>query len=186
MSLPRVKIAIVVLTALVVAVIGVVRLAASSDAPAEAAGQASVDSLTASVTAAGWTSMDHDMSADATGYQMPPAMMPGMPENGDQRLSVTVTVVNTSDETRPLRPDKEFALHAGKENKQWAPHSDTFGDLPRLAPRNAVEGVLFFDLPAAQLTGAAAWIEWTHQGSTNRLTIPMDGVSSGPSHSHNP
>jgi hypothetical protein len=145
-----------------------------------------VDSLTASVIAAGWTSMDHDMSSDAPGYQMPPAMMPGMPENGDQRLSVTVTVVNTSDDTRPLRPDKEFALHAGKENKQWAPHSDTFGDLPRLAPHNAVEGILFFDLPPAQLTGATAWIEWTHGDSANRLTIPMDGVSSGPSHSHNP
>lgn len=182
----RTRIVIVALMALVVATIGVVRLAASQDAPSAAASQASVDSLTTSVTAAYWANMDHDMSGDAPGYQMPPAMMPGMPENGDQRLAVTVTVANTSDGTRPLRPGEEFALHAGKEGKQWAPHSTTFGDLPRLAPHNAVEGVLFFDLPPAQLTDAAAWIEWTHADSANRLTIPMDGVSSGPSHSHNP
>lgn len=186
MSLPRMKTVIVIVTALVVAAIGVFRLVAAPDTSSAVASQATVDSVTASVTAAGWTSMDHDMSSDAPGYQMPPAMMPGMPENGDQRLAVTVSVVNTSDDTRPLRPGKEFALYAGKENKKWAPHSNTFGDLPRLAPRNAVEGVLFFDLPPAQLTGATAWIEWTHGDSANRLIIPMDGVSSGPSHSHNP
>jgi hypothetical protein len=95
-------------------------------------------------------------------------------------------VVNTSDDTRPLRPGDEFALHAGTEGKRWAPHSNTFGDLPRLAPHNVVEGVLFFDLPPAQLTDATAWVEWTHADSANRLTIPMDGVSSGPTHSHNP
>jgi hypothetical protein len=186
MPVPRMRIAIVVLAASAVATIGVVRLAALPDAHSAAATQASVDSLTARVTAAGWTTMDHDMSGDAPGYQMPPAMMPGMPENGDQRLAVSVTVVNTSDETRPLRPGKEFTLRGGKDGRQWAPHSDTFGDLPRLAPRNAVNGILFFDLPPAEMTDSPAWIEWTHGDTANRLTIPMDGVSSGPGHSHNP
>src|SRR5258708_21469917 len=130
MSLPRMKIVIVPLTALVVAAIGVFRLVAAPDTSSSVASQATVDSVTASVTAAGWTSMDHDMSSDAPGYQMPPAMMPGMPENGDQRLAVTVSVVNTSDDTRPLRPGKEFALHTGQENKKWAPHSTTVGHLP--------------------------------------------------------
>jgi hypothetical protein len=186
MSLPRVRIVFVVLSALAVATFGVIRLVAVPDASSAAAGDASVDSLTAQITAAGWTGMDHDMSGDSPGYQMPPGMMPGMPENGEQRLSVSVTVVNSSDDTRPLRPSEEFTLHAGKEGKQWAPRTDTFGDLPRLAPGNAVKGNLFFDLPPAELTDSAAWIEWTHGDTTSRLTIPMDGVSGPPNHPHNP
>lgn len=183
MSLPPLKIVLVVLAALAVATVGVVRLATSSDAAVT--DEATVDSLTAQVTSAGWTAMDHDMSGDAPGYQMPPAMMPGMPENGDQRLAVSVTVVNTSADTRPLRPDKEFVLRAGDDGQQWAPHSDTFGDLPRLAGRNAVNGIIFFDLPADALT-APAWVEWTHSGTTSRLTIPMDGVREHQEHSGNP
>jgi hypothetical protein len=186
MSVPRTRIALVVLAALAVAAIGVVRLAISSDVPSAVAGEATVDGLTAQVVTAEWTTMDHDMSSDAPGYQMPPQMMPGMPENGDQRLAVSVTVVNTVDETRPLRPGQEFTLHAGKESKRWTAHSDTFGELPRLAGRNAVKGILYFDLPSTELAGSPAWLEWTHGGTTSRLTIPLDGVRGGPSHSHTP
>lgn len=182
MSLPRTKIVLVALSALAVATVGVVRLATPPDA--SATDEATVDSLTAQVTTANWTSMDHDASEDTTGYQMPAQMMPGMPEDGEQRLAVAVTVVNTSGDTRQLRPDKEFALHAGQDSRQWAPHSDTFGDLPRLAGRNAVNGIIFFDLPTNELT-APAWIEWTHSGTTSRLTIPMDGVGEPQEHSGN-
>lgn len=186
MSLTRVRTAIVVLAASAVATIGLVMLVTSQGGPAAATSQASVDSLTAQVVTAGWTSMDHDMSSNATGYQMPPAMMPGMPEDGDERLAVSIMVVNTSDATRPLLPNKEFTLHAGKNDKKWTPHSDTFGDLPRLASGNAVKGILYFDLPPAELTGSSVWIEWQHGDTTSRLTIPLDGTSGDPSHSHNP
>jgi hypothetical protein len=187
MSLTHVRTATFVLAAaLAVATLSVIKLVTAQDDPSAVTDQASVDSLTAQVVTAGWTAMDHDMSSDAPGYQMPPAMMPGMPENGDQRLAISIMVVNTSDATRPLRVDKEFALHAGKNGRQWAPHSDTFGDLPRLPSRNAVKGILFFDLPPAELTGSSAWIEWTHGDTTSRLTIPLDGTSDQPSHSHNP
>jgi hypothetical protein len=186
MSLPPKRILLVVLMALAVATVGVIRLAVSSGASATASGEATVDSLTAMVTTAEWTAMDHDMSSNAPGYQMPPAMMPGMPEDGDQRLAVSLSVVNTSDGTRPLVPDKEFALRAGKDGTLRPPHSDTFGDVPRLAPRNAIKGVLFFDLPPAELTGSPVWLEWTHEGTTTRLTIPLDGTPSSESHSHNP
>jgi len=111
-------------------------------------------------------------------------MMPGMPENGNQRLAVSVTLVNTSGDTRLLRPGKEFALRAGKASKRWTPHSDTFGELPRLAPHNAVTGTLFFDLPSAELTGSPAWVEWTHGDTASRLVIPMDGVTAPPTHDH--
>ena len=184
MSLPHVRITIVVLAAAAVTTAGVVRFAVAPDVPAAAVAQAGVDGVTAQVTSAGWTAMDHDMSTDAPGYRMPPAMMPGMPENGDHRLAVGVTVVNTSDDTRPLRPGEEFALRTGPEGRPWATHSHTFGDLPRLAPRNAVNGILFFDLPPDGPAGSPAWLEWTHAGTVNRLAIPLDGTSA-PSH-HNP
>lgn len=183
MSSPRMRTVLVALAALAVATVGVVKLTASLATPATAASQATVDGLTAQVTTADWTGMDHDMSGDAPGYQMPPAMMPGMPDNGDQRLAVSVTVVNTSDGTRPFRPGEEFALRAGDDD-QWTPHSDTFGELPRLAPHNAITGILFFDVPPAALTQFPVWVEWTHGDTANRLIIPMDGVRSGPSHSH--
>jgi hypothetical protein len=183
MSLPRMRIAVVTL-ALAVTAIGIVRFVSAPD-DVVTDSQATVDNLTAQVTAADWTAMDHDMSGDAPGYQMPPAMMPGMPDNGEQRLAVTVTVVNASEGTRPLVPGKEFVLRAGKDGRQVTAHSDTFGDLPRLAPRNAVKGTLFFDLPPAELTDAPAWLEWTHEDAANRLIIPLAGVRA-PDHSHNP
>lgn len=182
--LSKLRTVILVVAATSVAVVGVVRLVASPEAPA-VADEATVDSLTARVALAEWTSMDHDMASDAPGYQMPPAMMPGMPEDGDQRMAISVSVVNTSTETRLLHPGAEFVLRSGKGNGRWTPHSDTFGDLPRLAPHNAVTGILYFDVPAADF-GSPAWIEWTHDDTTNRLTIPLDGVSAPPSHSHNP
>jgi hypothetical protein len=185
MSLPRMRIALVVLAASAVATVGVVRLAAPTVAPAVAE-RATVDGMTAEIVAAGWTSMDHDMATDAPGYQMPPAMMPGMPENGDERLAVSVSVINGGDETRPLRPGEEFALHTGEDGRRWAPHSDTFGELPRLAPRNAVKGILYFDLPPAELDAAPAWIEWTHGDTASRITLQIDGASGDPSHPHNP
>jgi hypothetical protein len=171
------------LAASAVATVGVVQLVDAEGTPSDVARQATVDSLTAFVAAAEWSVME-DMEADSPGYQMPPAMMPGMPEGDDQRLVVSVTVANTSDDTRLFQPGEEFTLHAGKEGKRWNPHSDTFGDLPRLAPRNAVTGMLYFDLPSTELTESPAWVEWAHDGTTSRLTIPLDGVSAPPAHSH--
>jgi hypothetical protein len=186
MSPPRIRLLIIIVAALAVAAFGLLRLFSASDSPRAAAGQATVDSLIAQVNTAEWAKMDHDMSKDAPGYQMPPAMMPGMPQGDDQRLAVTVTVTNTSDQTRPVKPGSEFILHAGNQGRTWAPHSHTFGDLPRLAPRNAVKGVLYFDLPPAELRDGPAWIEWTHGEAASSLTIPMDGVGGDPGHSHNP
>jgi hypothetical protein len=177
---PRVRILLVVLAALGVAIFGAGQLVAALTAPPPATGVANVDGLTSRVTTAGWIQMDHDMSANAPGYQMPPAMMPGMPQGDDQRLAVTISVVNTTDDTRPLRPADEFTLH-GKDGKQWFPQSGSFGDLPRLAARNAVDGVLFFDLPPADLDGSS-WLEWSHGGTKTRLIVPVDGAA--PTHSH--
>jgi Domain of unknown function (DUF4352) len=123
--------------------------------------------LTATADTATWVDMDHDMGMDASGYPMPPAMMPGMPETGEQRLAVTVTVVNTGSQTRPLRVREEFALRADEPGDRWTTHSDSFGDLPRIAPGNAVRGVLFFDLPPH----SPVWLEWHHEGVVTGLAL---------------
>lgn len=184
MSLRNIRTVAVVVAAAAVAVVGVLRLVAAPDSSAAAAvtDQGTVDSMVTQVTAAEWTGMD-GMDHDGPGYQMPPAMMPGMPEDGDQRLSVSLTVTNTGDTTRPLRPAEEFVLFAGTESGQYPVHTDTFGELPRLPPNNAVKGILYFDLPPENLE-PPAWIEWTHGDTAIRLTVPMDGLGDVPSHSH--
>jgi hypothetical protein len=184
MSLRNMRTTFVVLAAVVIATVGVLRLMAAPDTSAAATGQSSVDSLTAQVTAADWTGMDHEMTP-ASGYQMPQGMMPGMPEDGEQRLAVKVTVVNTSGDTRPLRPGEEFVLRAGPEGRQWQQYAATFGELARLAPGNAVSGTLFFDLPPEELQ-PPAWVEWTHADTAIRLTLPINGLGEAPDHGHTP
>jgi hypothetical protein len=188
MTLARIRIRIVipVLVALALAIFGVSRLVVSLTADPEPAQVGSLDSVTAEVTTVGWVDMDHDMSANAQGYQMPPQMMPGMPEEGKERLAVSVTVINTANDTRPVRPIEEFALHATKDGELIPPHSDSFGELPRLAPHNAVKGVLFFDLPPGDVVDSASWLEWRHGDSKARILVPLNGAGSGPEHHHNP
>jgi hypothetical protein len=184
MSLVRTRIIIVLLAALAVAAFGVTRLFVASSEAVEVSQVGTLDGLTAEVTTAGWVEMDHDMSANAPGYQMPPAMMPGMPEQGQQRIAVKLTVGNTTGATRPVRVGEEFTLHAAKDDKSWTPHSHTFGDLPRLAGRNAISGVLYFDLSPADVVDSATWIEWSHDGSSTRLFVPLNGAE--PGHQHTP
>jgi hypothetical protein len=160
-------ISLVLTAAAAVAFFGVRELVGADEPQKSVEISASLNGLTASIGAADWVMMDHDMSSTAPGYQMPPAMMPGMPAEGQQRLAVTVTVVNTTGETRPLRPGKEFLLRTESAEEPLVVHSDTFGELPRLAPGSAVSGVLYFDLPPHSPT----WIEWTHEGATARLAI---------------
>lgn len=182
---PRVLVLIVVLVALSIAAFGAVRLIDSLRPELQATAVGHLDNLNVQVTTAGWVDMDHDMSANAKGYQMPPQMMPGMPEEGKERLAVNVTVTNTGTDTRPVKPIEEFALHATKDGQLIPPHSDSFGELPRLAPHNAVNGVLFFDLPPGDVV-ESAWLEWQHGGDKARISVPMNGAGSGPEHQHNP
>jgi hypothetical protein len=184
MRAPWTRIVIVIVAALGAAIFGVTRLFAAPSAPELAGQNATVDGLTTSVTTAVWSKMDHDMAPDAPGYQMPPQMMPGMPEQGQERLVVSVTVTNTTGGTRPIRVGDEFVLRVGEGGQRVTPHSDTFGDLPRLAAHNAVSGQLFFDLLREDLARSPGWLEWTHDGATSRLAIPLDGTAPSPNHGH--
>ncbi|HET9144269.1 MAG TPA: hypothetical protein VFO68_33245 [Actinophytocola sp.] len=183
MSLVRTRIVIVLLAAMAVTAFGITRLFAETGAT-EVTRVGTLDGLSAEVTTAGWVEMDHDMSGNAPGYQMPPAMMPGMPDQGDQRIAVKLTVANTTAGTRQLRAGEEFTLHSAKDGKSWTPHSHTFGELPRLAGRNVISGVLYFDLPPADVADSATWIEWSHGDGSTRLFVPLNGAE--PGHQHNP
>jgi hypothetical protein len=184
MRAPWTRIVIVTVAALGAAIFGVTRLFAAPAATEPAGQNATIEGLTTSVITAVWSKMDHDMAADAPGYQMPPQMMPGMPEQGKERLVVSVTVINTTDGTRPIGLSDEFALRVGEGGQRVTPHSDTFGDLPRLAAHNAVTGELFFDLAREDLARSPGWLEWTHKGTTTRLAIPLDGAAAEPKHQH--
>lgn len=127
--------------------------------------------LRAEVGKVTWLGMDHDMSATASGYQMPPAMMPGMPATGEDRLSITLTLANTGNGTQPIDPAGEFTLYPGPGHPGKPLYGTTFGELPRLGGGSAVTGTLLFDLPPAELA-ATGWIEWDHDGSHSRLTVP--------------
>ncbi|MFC0540583.1 DUF4352 domain-containing protein [Kutzneria chonburiensis] len=167
---PKARIAglLVMTAALAAAAIGVSAMVGPAG-PAESS--ARVGGLTASVGDTGWLGMDHDMSTTASGYQMPPAMMPGMPASGDDRLSVAVTVVNTGTDTVTFHPATEFTLHAGPAATDVAVYGGTFGELPRLGPGAAITGTLFFDLPPASLD-RTAWLDWNRPGGAARLSIP--------------
>src|SRR6476469_9666868 len=140
MPLLRARVVIVIAAAFAVAALGVARLAASLATPATVDLQATVDSLSTRVVTAEWIVMDHDMSGDAPGYQMPPAMMPGMPKNGEERLAVAVTVVNTGDGTlghvrrvTPARPTQH-----GRGNSVLRPPArrvDRLGGVDRVDAR---------------------------------------------------
>ena len=181
MRLARIRIVIVVVVALAATLFGVTRLFAAFNTEAQATEVGSLDGLNVQVTQAGWVGMDHAMDGQP-GFQMPPAMMPGMPEQGKERFSVTLTVVNTGDASKAAKLGKEFALHTGKDAELITPQSDTFGELPRLAGRNAVNGTLFFDLPSGDLDDSATWLEWNHGDSTARILVPVNGATP---HQHN-
>ena len=181
LSGPPLMIAVVVL-ALAVTVLGAVRLVtafAAAEPPRPVAVTATLDGLTTQVSQAEWVFMDH--GEQLPGFQMPPAMMPGMPTGDDQRLSVKLTLTNDSDRTLPLHPGEEFTLRSG--DQRLTPHSDTFGELPRLAPHNAVTGILYFDVQPGFLANSTGWIEWTHSGEATGLALPLNGVTA-PEHSH--
>jgi hypothetical protein len=184
MSLARTRILIIVVVALAVAIFGITRLFVASSVEAEVSRTGSLDSMTAEVTKAGWVEMDHDMTEDAPGYQMPPGMMPGMPEQGEQRMSLTITIINTSDQTRQLRAGEEFVLHSARNGQKWTPRVHTFGDLPRLAPHSGVTGTLYFDLPPEAVADSATWVEWSHGNTSTRLSVPLNGAIGG-EHPHN-
>lgn len=157
-----------------------VRRQAAAEADPRASG--TLGGLSAQLDTAGWVSMDAHSQSDAGGYQMPAQMMPGAPEGDDMRLGVSLTLVNTDRRVREFDLATEFFLGGGR-NEQLRPlHSDTFGGLARLSPDSAVDGFLYFDTVVPGAADPPLYLQWTRDGRTIRLAVPLTG--STPGHGH--
>jgi len=173
---PRAAWLSVVTVALLIAVVGaVLQVRRGSAAEAHLQGTGSLGGLTARLHDAGWLSMDsHDMDNQG-GYQMPAQMMPGAPAGDDMRLGVPLTLVNTGALLRQFNLAEEFSLGGGRNREPRLLHSDTFGQLSRLAPGSAVDGVLYFDTVVPGDGDPPFYLQWTRDGRTVRIAVPMAG-----------
>lgn len=178
----RPRIVVLVLAALAVAGFGVTGLVDTWTAPPTVVHEGNLDGMHARIAEASWVNLADMAKGMASG--MPMNKMANMPKDGDGRVEVKVNVTNPTDQTRLFLAAEEFALRAERGGKRWIPSSDTFGDLPRLAPRNAVNGILYFDMPPADLKDTMVWLEWTREGGTAALNVPLSGSGDGMDHSN--
>jgi hypothetical protein len=128
--------------------------------------------------------MDSHNMDNQGGYQMPAQMMPGAPTGDDMRLGVPLTLVNTGDSVRQFNLGDEFLLGGGRNEEPRSLHSDTFGQLARLAPGSAVDGVLYFDTIVPGSDDPPLYLQWKRDGRTMLISIPMAGQA--PQHNHAP
>jgi hypothetical protein len=170
----RVVLAVVVIAALALAVVGAVQLVRLWSLPAP--GTATLGGLTAQVRRAGWVPLEAHSMDQQGGYAMPAQMMPGAPAHEDMRLGVQLTFVNT--DSQPVRFDvgDEFRIIGGAERAPREMHSDTLGNLSRLAPGAAVDGTLYFDIKVPSGADAPLRLEWTRDDDTIRIPVPLNST----------
>lgn len=106
-------------------------------------------------------------------FPMPASMMPGMPENGQQRLHVELILRNESNQPRHFGPD-EFRLEASN-NHSWKPQDNTSFLNVTVEPGQALSAALSFDIDEAATN---LFIVWSRGNSLVR--IPM----TDPDHTH--
>jgi hypothetical protein len=147
-----------------------------ADQPAAAGTTATVDGITTDVREAGWIDFDMGHVMDGQGgFMMPDQMMPDAPSGDQVRLGITVTLLNTSDATREFNLADEFALTGGVESEPRPISADSIGELPRLGPGAAVDGVLYFDIVVPTPEDPPLRLRWTRDGDTVLLDVPMTG-----------
>lgn len=135
---------------------------------------ATLGGLTVEPHDAGWLAMDGHNMDDQGGFQMPAQMMPGAPVGDDMRLGVPLTLMNTSQDTRPFNLVDEFFLGGGRNETTRSLHSDSFGALSRLAPGNAVNGILYFDTEVPGPADPPLYLIWKRDGDQVRLAVPLE------------
>jgi hypothetical protein len=166
----RVRAAVLVV-ALAFALAGGVQLVRRWTAPIP--GVVTIGGLSAQVHRAGWVPMEAHSMDGKSGYAMPAQMMPGAPAHEDMRLGVQLTLVNT--DSAPIRFDalREFSIIGGAERAPRGMHSDTLGMLSRLGPGAAVDGTFYFDVKAPSGADAPLRLQWTRDGETVRIEVPL-------------
>ncbi len=135
---------------------------------------ASLSGITAMVTDAGWLSMDAHSMDQQGGYQMPAQMMPGAPAGDEMRLGIRLTLHNTSRQAREFKPSTEFTLLGGPAGPRAA-HSDTFGNLTRINPGHAVDGIVYFDTTVPATSDQPLLLRWDRGGDQATLAISIGG-----------
>lgn len=177
--------ALVLVAAVVVAVLGAGELAAmlrARSAPL-ATDTVTVSGMTISIVSVDWVSFDpmqdappSDPSA-ASGYQMPAQMMPDMPGEGEARLNLEVTLSDRGGAAQALNTTGEFSLGGGGSDQNRKLQGDTFGELKRINPGNAVDGKLFFDLKPPAKGNPPLYLTWHRGGDTARLLLVPGGTA---------
>jgi hypothetical protein len=143
---------------------------------------ATVDGITTEVREVGWIDFDMGHVMDGQGgFMMPSQMMPDAPSGDQMRLGVTVTLVNTSDDTREFNVTDEFVLTGGLESEPRPISADSLGEIPRLGPGAAVDGVLYFDIVVPAPEDPPLYLRWTRDDDTVLLEVPLTDHS--PEHS---
>lgn len=181
----RPRMVLVLVAAIVVAVLGAGELAAmlrARSAPL-ATDTITLSGLTIRIDQVSWVAFDANDPAttDPTakdGYKMPAQMMPGMPADGEGRLNIGVTLSDQGGSARALNTNGEFFLGGGAGDKTQKLSGDTFGDLRRINPDNAVDGKLFFDLKPPGPKDPPLYLEWRRGGDLARLLLVPGGTAS--------
>jgi hypothetical protein len=111
------------------------------------------------------------------GFQMPGSMMPGTPDEGFQRLQVSVNLTNRGHADTHVGPD-DFVL-VGANGATWTPLlGGTF--VPMTIPAGHGFGtVVAFDVPGAAVDDGV-YVEWNWAGIRTQLTLTeTDGHDHG-------
>lgn len=90
-----------------------------------------------------------------SGYAMPPAMMPGMPVEGQQRLRVELTLANTGGAMQTIGPE-DFRVEAA-DGRVWVPLMTNTFRSSTLGAQEALDGVLFVDVDQDAENIALVW-----------------------------
>lgn len=153
--------------------------------PVAAGTSASIGGLNTNVRSGGWIDFDMGHVMDGQGgFMMPDAMMPGAPSGGQVRLGVAVTLANTSSRTVEFNLLGEFTVTGGGLEQPSPPVANTVGDLSRLGPGSAIDGVLYFDIDPPAEDAAPIYLRWSRDGRTVQIPVPFTDTDVPLPHQH--
>lgn len=174
--------AVALLTAASLTLLGLQWLGA---APVAAGTSATLGGLTTDIRYAGWVDFDMGHVMDGQGgFMMPDAMMPGAPRGDEVRLGIAVTLSNTNSRTEEFNPLEEFTMSGGQLDAPAAPVADTIGDLSRLGPGTAIDGLLYFDLAPPGPDDPPLHLRWSRGGNAVQIAVPFTDGNVPPHQQH--
>lgn len=176
---------LIVVAVLTVASLGLLGWQRLAGPPAVAEGRvAALGGLTTEIRDAAWVDFDMGHVMDGQGgFMMPDQMMPGAPTGDEVRLGVTLTLANTDGQTHGFNLVEEFSLVGGPAaDNTRPPAADTIGDLSRLGPGAAVDGIVYFDVAAPDEGDPPLYLQWHRDGETVRILVPL--TEDAPEHQH--